>query len=40
MLGQANDDELNRVRSTIQIYDPNSLEDLESLIQLGKLEML
>jgi hypothetical protein len=40
MLGQANDDELNRVRSVIQIYDSNSLEDLESLIQLGKLEML
>lgn len=39
MLGQADDRELERVRQIIQRYDPNSLEDLESLIQLGKLEM-
>jgi hypothetical protein len=39
MLGQANDAEIDEVRRIIKVYDPNSLEDLESLIQLGKLEM-
>ncbi len=39
MLGQANEVELNEVRKAIEIYDPNSLEDLESLIILGKIEM-
>ena len=39
MLGQAGEVELNEVRKAIEIYDPNSLEDLESLIQLGKIEM-
>ena len=39
MLGQANELDLDRVRTVIQSYDANSLEDLESLIQLGKLEM-
>jgi hypothetical protein len=40
MLGLASEVELNEVRKTIEIYDPNSLEDLESLIQLGKIEMM
>jgi hypothetical protein len=39
MLGQASDLELDEVRKTIEKYDRNSLEDLESLIQLGKIEM-
>jgi hypothetical protein len=39
MLGQASDLELDEVRKTIKMYDLNSLEDLESLIQLGKIEM-
>jgi hypothetical protein len=39
MLGQASDLELDEVRKTIEIYDRNSVEDLESLIQLGKIEM-
>jgi hypothetical protein len=39
MLGQASDQELDEVREVFKTYDPNSLEDLESLIQLGKLEM-
>jgi hypothetical protein len=39
MLGLAGDRELDEVRRAIEMYDPNSLEDLESLIQLGKLEM-
>jgi hypothetical protein len=39
MLGQASNLELDAVRAIIAIYDSNSLEDLESLIQLGKLEM-
>jgi len=39
MLGQANDGDLDRVRNTIKVYDRESLEDLESLIELGKLEL-
>jgi hypothetical protein len=39
MLGQASDQELDAVRKVIETYDSNSLEDLESLIELGKLEM-
>jgi hypothetical protein len=39
MLGQASDRELDEVREVIKMYDADSLEDLESLIQLGKLEM-
>jgi len=38
MLGQASELELARVKSIIAIYDRESLEDLESLIQLGRLE--
>jgi hypothetical protein len=39
MLGLADDRDLDRVRAAIDAYDPSSSEDLESLIQLGKLEM-
>jgi hypothetical protein len=39
MLGQASDLELDEVRKIIEMYDRNSMEDLESLIQLGKIEM-
>jgi hypothetical protein len=39
MLGLAGDRELDEVRRTIERYDPDSSEDLESLILLGKLEM-
>jgi hypothetical protein len=39
MLGQAGDAELDEVRKVIELYDRNSVEDLESLIQLGKIEM-
>jgi hypothetical protein len=39
MLGQASDQELDEVREVFKTYDPNSLEDLESLVELGKLEM-
>ncbi len=39
MLGQADEPDLERVRNIIETYDRNSIEDLESLIQLGKLEM-
>lgn len=39
MLGQADDRSLSAVRQAIERYDPNSVEDLESLIQLGKIEM-
>jgi hypothetical protein len=39
MLGQASDKDLDEVRKIVEMYDATSLEDLESLIQLGKLEM-
>jgi hypothetical protein len=39
MLGQASDQDLDEVRKIVEMYDATSLEDLESLIQLGKLEM-
>lgn len=39
LLGYANDDELAQVRQTIAQWLPNAAEDLESLIQLGKLEL-
>jgi hypothetical protein len=39
MLGQASDVDLDEVRKVVEMYDPNSVEDLKSLIQLGKLEM-
>jgi hypothetical protein len=38
MLGAANDQTLNEVRQTIQKYQPEALEDIESMIVLGKLE--
>ncbi len=38
MLGGASDQDLNQVRLTIQAYLPTALEDLDSLIMLGKLE--
>jgi hypothetical protein len=40
MLGQASNQDLAKVKEIIELYDFNSLEDLESLIQLGKLEIL
>jgi hypothetical protein len=39
MLGQANNSALTRVRETVQNYLPEAIEDLESLIILGKLEL-
>lgn len=39
MLGQASDVDLDEVRKVVEMYDSNSVEDLESLIELGKLEM-
>jgi hypothetical protein len=39
MLGQASDVDLEEVKKIVERYDPNSLEDLESLVQLGKIEM-
>ena len=38
MLGQATDDGLDKVRAFFRQYSPDDLEDLESLIKLGKLE--
>lgn len=39
MLGGASDIQLLEVKTTIDQYLPNSVEDLESLIMLGKLEL-
>lgn len=39
MLGQADDDHLAKVRDFFRQYSPQDLEDLESLIQLGRLEL-
>ncbi len=39
MLGCANDRALQLVRKVVKTYLPDALEDLESLIVLGKLEM-
>lgn len=39
MLGQANDQSLERLRNLFAHYAPADCEDLESLISLGKLEL-
>lgn len=38
MLGGADEQALNAVRSVIQTYAPDAVDDLESLIMLGRLE--
>ncbi len=38
MLGAANDDTLKAVIRTVKRYRPQDIEDLENMIQLGKLE--
>ena len=39
MLRGADEVMLDSVRSTVQVYFPDALEDLNSLIELGQLEM-
>lgn len=39
MLGLASDDDLARVREVVARYTPEQLDDLESLIYLGQVEM-
>jgi hypothetical protein len=39
MLGQANESALERTRAVFARWSPGDLEDLESLIRLGRLEM-
>ncbi len=39
MLGLASDADLDRVRSTVREHAPDLVDDLESLIALGRLEM-
>ena len=39
MLGQADEDNLNETRKLFSQYEVDGMDDLESLIQLGKLEM-
>lgn len=39
MLGLASEEELARVRATVARYVPNEIDDLESLIYLGQVEM-
>ena len=39
MMARADDVQLSRTRALIQKYEPDAVEDLESLIFLGKMEM-
>ena len=39
MLGLAEEDDLAQVRAVVSRYMPDAVEDLESLIYLGRLEM-
>jgi hypothetical protein len=39
LLGLASEPDLDRVRQAVEQYSPQDLEDLESLIYLGKLEL-
>ncbi|MBI3536158.1 MAG: hypothetical protein HY070_01130 [Chloroflexi bacterium] len=39
MLGLASEEMLNRVRAVVKRYSPESMDDLESLVFLGRLEM-
>ncbi|MDM8527756.1 hypothetical protein QUF58_06020 [Anaerolineales bacterium HSG24] len=39
MLGLATDEELNQVRAVVKRYEPEAVDDLESMIYLGQLEM-
>ncbi len=39
MLGLASDEEIKRVKEVINRYSPQDVEDIESLIYLGKLEL-
>jgi hypothetical protein len=39
MLGVSEDLQLQRVKKVINQYLPNAMEDLESLVVLGKLEL-
>jgi hypothetical protein len=39
MLGLADDVALERVRSVFERFAPGDMQDLESLVTLGKLEM-
>jgi hypothetical protein len=39
MLGLAGDDGLDAVREAVRQYDPDALEDVESMIVLGRMEM-
>ena len=39
MLGSADDETLGNVRETVQKYRPQDMEDLESLIELGRLDL-
>jgi len=38
MLGQAGEDQLNDVRRVVAAFEPDALEDLESLVTLGQME--
>ncbi len=39
MLGLASDDEVARVRIVVALYAPSEMDDLESLIYLGRMEL-
>ena len=39
MLGLASDADLDAVREVIRQFDPDALDDVESMIVLGRMEM-
>ncbi len=39
MLGQASEEQLNKVRNAVRRYAPESADDIESLVFLGRLEL-
>jgi hypothetical protein len=39
MLGLASDADLDAVRDAVRQFDPDALEDVESMIVLGRMEM-
>jgi hypothetical protein len=39
MLGQASDEQLQAVKDLFAVWMPKDLDDLESLVSLGRLEL-
>lgn len=39
MLGQASENQLEQIRSLFEAFEPDGLEDLQSMVELGRLEL-